>query len=171
MKRPTQANRRTSARTLSPFGRRLRGGFPARRDEHRMRGARVIGCAVVVVCSCAATLALGVSSASAYERINEACILRAFAPSGAGSGKFVYGGAVDCSGYGNVWTSLEVCAEVQNTTTGTWYQIKNSCVADGPIYRALNELGSVHEGALCGVNYRTWDYGVAWHGGSHGRHR
>ncbi len=120
-----------------------------------------------LTCLTAAISAVAPASASAYTRINERCILRVFAPEGTGGGGFGYGGAVDCSGYGNVWTTIDLCAEVQNTVTGKWYVINGSCGAQGPIYRALNELGSGHEG-LCGVNYRTWDYGVAWHGGGGG---
>jgi hypothetical protein len=150
-----------------PAGDRLR---PRLRSSWSARSARALSCrtvcsAVVLACALPATLALGASSAGAYVRINELCILRAFEP--AGGRDFVYVGAVDCSGYGNVWTSIEVCAEVQNTVSGQWYLINGSCVADGPTYRALNELGSSHEG-LCGVNYRTWDYGAAWHGGGGG---
>jgi hypothetical protein len=131
----------------------------------RALARRAVYFAVVLACTLPATLAVGAASASAYVRINEHCILRAFEP--AGGRDFVYAGAVDCSGYGNVWTSIEVCAEVQNVETGKWYVINGTCLSDGPTYRALNELGDGHEG-LCGVNYRTWDYGVAWHGGGGG---
>jgi hypothetical protein len=155
----------------SPPGDRRRTASAARCQRRRRRAVsrrRILSCAVVLACTLPASLALGASPAGAYVRINEHCILRVIAPMGAGAGKFVFGGNVDCTAYGNVWTSLEVCAEVQNTGSGQWFLINNSCAADGPTYRSLNELASVHEGALCGVNYRTWDYGVAWHGGGGG---
>jgi hypothetical protein len=133
----------------------------------RALARRTVYFAVVLACALPATLALGASSASAYVRINENCILRAFAPEGTGGGGFGYGGAVDCTGYGKVWSTIDLCAEVQNVETGKWYLINGSCHSKGPEFTALNELGEGHEG-LCGVNYRTWDYGAAWHGGGSG---
>jgi hypothetical protein len=168
MTKPCQRRLSTAAEYRLAIIDRRRNGLTGSRSVRRTRARswRAARCAVLLTCALPATLALGASAASAYVRINEHCLLRAFEP--AGGSNFIYAGAVDCSAYGNVWTSIEVCAEVQNTGNGVWYQISGSCRSDGPLYRALNELGAEHEGGICGVNYRTWDYGVAWHGGSGG---
>lgn len=122
-------------------------------------------CAVLAVaCVAPATLALAATPASAYVRINEHCILRAYEPLPFGSGTFLYAGAVDCRGQGEYWTEVEVCAEVQNTVSGDWYKITGSCRIDGPHYLEYNEEAGEHAG-ICGVNYRTWDRGEVWHGG------
>ena len=164
----SQRSSRTAAERL-PAAERIRAGLPSSRKVRpgRAFARRTVCFAVAAAFTLPATLALGASSASAYVRINEDCILRAFAPEGTGGGGFGYGGAVDCTGFGKVWSTIDVCAEVQNTVSGEWFQIKGSCLSKGPEFTALNELGGGHEG-LCGVNYRTWDYGVAWHGGAGG---
>lgn len=137
-----------------------------RTPGHRKQRAhrRAVICAAAALCAIYAPLALTTSSASAYKEINEHCILRVTAPEPQGNGTFKYGGAVDCTAYGDVWSYLDVCAEVQNTSNGKWYEISGSCVYD---YEAQweddNRLSEYHTGD-CGVNYRTIDYGSVWHG-------
>ena len=82
---------------------------------------RVAYCMLGVVCATPATLALAATPVSAYERINEHCILRAYEPIAFGEGNFTYAGEVDCRSYKDVWMEIEVCAEVQNTVNGQWY--------------------------------------------------
>lgn len=135
----------------------------------KMRGIRPLQwrtvCAIsAVVCAAPGTLALAATPASAYVRINEHCILRAYEPEPYGNGTFLYRGAVDCRGQGEFWAEVEVCAEVQNTVSGKWYKVTGSCNIAGPKFREYLEEAGEHTGT-CGVNYRTWDRGEVWHGG------
>jgi hypothetical protein len=140
-------------------------GHSQRTGPSRRRLAYII---VALACVTPASLALAATSASAYKRINEACILRVNEPVPFGDGVFAYGGRVDCSSYGKVWTEGEVCAEVQNTVNGKWYKINGSCRQQGKVFREENEIFPIYHEGDCGVNYRTWDRGRAWHGGESG---
>lgn len=118
---------------------------------------------LAVACIAPATLTFAAAPASAYVRITEHCILRAYEPLPFEDGEFQYAGAVDCRGQGEYWTEVEVCAEVQNTVSGLWYRITGSCQISGPSFREYNEDAGDHDG-ICGVNYRTWDRGEVFHG-------
>jgi len=126
---------------------------------------RVTYIVLSVACVIPVALAVAAAPASAYERINEHCILRAYEPVADGYGDFSYTGEVDCREYKSVWMEIEVCAEVQNTESGKFYKISETCKAGGPFFTAFVEEGGVHTGN-CGVNYRTWDRGKVWHGSS-----
>ena len=134
------------------------------RGSKRSIRRKVVYCAIGAVCALPTYLTLGAPTANAYKTINEHCILRVEQPNPFGDGVFEYGGAVDCTGYGAVWSSLEVCAEVQNTETGKWYTINGTCLVDSkPVFTSYNPITELHDG-VCGVNYRTWDFGAVWHG-------
>lgn len=129
-----------------------------------LRCGRVALFAAAIVCAMPATLALSATPASAYKRINEKCILRVYEPVSFGEPTMVYGGEVDCEANGPTWSEVEACLEVQNTVTGKWYVVTGTCKAR-LAYETFNPIELEHTGD-CGVNYRTHDYGEAWHGGA-----
>jgi hypothetical protein len=139
--------------------RRLRAAVSSSRLVRPARAfaRRTVCFAVVLACTLPATLALGASPASAYERIDSRCILRAYEPFWGGGESYVVSGEVDCSGYGFVESQLEVCSQVYNPTYNKWYTVKGSCVTTPVRYAVINEEEK-YETGVRGHVYRTWDW-------------
>jgi hypothetical protein len=117
-----------------------------------------IGCGAAVALALPLSIAIGVTAASAYERIDSRCILRAYEPFWGGGEQYVVSGEVDCSGYGFVESQLEVCSQVYNPTYNKWYTVTGSCVTTPYRYAEINEEEK-YETGVRGHVYRTWDWG------------
>ncbi|MGH2882970.1 MAG: hypothetical protein ACRDPA_09795, partial [Solirubrobacteraceae bacterium] len=121
------------------------------------------------MCAASAAPLVGASSASAYVRIDSRCILRAFVPyttGEPGTSGYTVSGAVDCTGYGNVWSEIQVCSQVANGSQ--WFTVSGSCYppsgqgGDTLAYTNYNSL-ALAEGGVCDHVYRSWDWGKVFY--------
>jgi hypothetical protein len=108
----------------------------------------------------ASTLVVGVPTAAAYKIIDDRCILRAYVPSWDGNpGGYVVSGEVDCSGWGNEHTQIQVCGQVYNPSVYPyWFTVNGSCSTSPVVYMPINYWYN-DVGGVQGHEYRSWDWG------------
>lgn len=121
--------------------------------------SRLLVGVLLAVGSCLGLLVVGVATASAYTRIDNACILRAYQPftSGTpGTPGYTVSGEVDCGSLPLAYENIEVCPQVYNNN-GNWY-FTGTCGYRTTNYQTTDYL-AVGEGGVCDHVYRSWDQG------------